>query len=134
MTLARGGQVNYDDRYDDCRTCGVRDYGWEMSDVRTSLSIPSCTEDCEEGDCDCDSIPVKVTIRRVWDQDCTSCGSVTYRCVYDLTLDGALVKTFDSEHEADDYAALVFPSAKAPEPDYDWESERGLRQAEGWGY
>ena len=125
---------HYED-HDHCPGCGRNDLGWEMSDVRSSLEISTCddSESCEEGCCDCETHRVKVTIRRVWDRTCDYCDGADYRCVYDLSLDGVTLKTFASEAAADDYAAKVFPTAKAPEPDYAWESERGLRIAEGWG-
>jgi len=119
----------------DCSGCGRYDHGFDMPDVRSTLYISTCEggEDCEEGDCDCESIAVKVTIRRIFDRECNLCGGCDYRCVYDLSLDDQHVKRFESESDADAYAAKVFPTAKAPERDYAWESEAGLRRAEGWG-
>ena len=125
--------------YDDepsCPECGQYDHGFNMSDVRTTLKISTCTEGeeaCDEGYCEDEPITIKVTVRRVWDRTCSTCGGGDYRCVYDLTLDGAKLKTFNSESDADSYAEKVFPSAKPPERDLAWESERGLRIAEGWG-
>lgn len=139
--------------YDDCPGCGVTDYGWEMPDVRSTLTINGCrckpecvctSEDrgedyaegeciCEENGCDCDHSEVKVRVRRVFDRECGYCGGADYRCVFDVLLDGQTVRECKDEHEADAYIARVFPSAEAPEPDYAWESERWLRRAEGWG-
>lgn len=122
--------------HDDCPGCGAYDHGWDMSDVRTTLYISTCDEDneaCQEAECDHEDHVIKVTIRRVWDQRCGYCDAADYRCVYDLTLDGARVKTFGSEAEADDYAAKVFPTAQPPERDYAWEGEAWLRRCEGWG-
>jgi hypothetical protein len=120
-----------------CRDCGsgATDYGYEMSDVRNTLVINNCVEGdeaCENGDCDC-KVTIKVTIRRYISGSCESCGDYIHSCVYDLSLDGTKIKTFKSESDADAYAAKVFPTAEAPERDYAWESEAGLRRAEGWG-
>ena len=112
----------------DCHGCGRYDHGFEMPDVRSTLYIG------EEPDDDDDRPCLKVTIRREWDRTCPECGGGDYRCLFDLTLDGVRVRTFKSDHEADRYIERAFPTARAPEPDYAWESERALRQAEGWGY
>jgi len=119
----------------DCPGCGRYDHGFDMSDVRTSLLIPTCegSKECEEEGCECESIAVKVTVKRIFDRECEYCGGADYRCVFDLSLDGSHVKRFSSESDADAYAAKVFPTAEAPERDYAWESEAGLRRAEGWG-
>jgi hypothetical protein len=145
---------NYD--YEDCPGCGRRDYGWEMPDVRATLTINNCrckdgcvcTDEertefspdepfdgciCEENGCECDHVTIKVVIRRIFDQECAHCGGPDYRCVWDVQLDGTVVKTFDAEEKADAYIGKVFPTAEAPERDYAWESEAWLRRAEGWG-
>jgi len=144
----------YHDDYDDCPGCGRRDYGWDMPDVRSTLYISRCRckqgcvctdaerEElgyepgeciCQENGCECDRSTVKVTIRRVWDQECGHCDGVDYRCVWDVSLDGTVVKSADSEEDADAYVSRTFPTAEAPERDEAWESERWLRRAEGWG-
>ena len=127
----------YHEEEEGCRDCGsgATDYGYEMSDVRSTLIISNCVEGdeaCENGDCDCE-VKIKVTIRRYISGECESCGDYIHSCAYDLSLDGAKIKTFDSETKANAYAEKVFPTAKPPERDYAWESERGLRIAEGWG-
>ena len=138
--------------YYDCPECGREDLGWQMSDVRGTRVIDGCRckpncvctpedlgEDfdeciCAENGCECDaSLTVKIVIRRVFDRDCLSCGGVDYRCVYDVLLENKLVRTTETEDDAHRFVDLVFPSAEEPEPDYAWESERGLRIAEGWG-
>jgi hypothetical protein len=141
------------DYYEDCPGCGRYDHGFNMSDVRSNLTIDCCkcqpkcsctTEDrgddysddecvCRENGCDCDHHKVKVTVQRVFDKDCDYCGGVDYRCVFNVTLDGARIKRCESEREADAFVAKVFPTAKPPERDLAWESERPLRIAEGWG-
>lgn len=140
----------------DCPGCGQEDHGWNMPDVRSTLHINNCTcatacqcdekemqelgyePDecmCEVNGCDCADreITIKVVIRRIFDRTCEYCDGSDYRCVYDVKLDSQVVKTVNSEDEADAYIAKVFPTAKPPERDYAWESERGLRIAEGWG-
>jgi hypothetical protein len=141
--------------YDDCPGCGREDLGWNMSDVRQTLHIsdcrcvPSCVcsaeekldfgdadfDDCicEENGCDCGQITIKVKVRRVFDRECEVCMGADYRCVYDVLLDGKTVKTCSDESEADSFVAKVFPTAKHPDPDWAWISERPLRIAEGWG-
>lgn len=139
--------------YDDCPECGREDLGWEMPDVRSTLTINACKckpecvctpEDrgddyadgeciCEENGCDCDHHEVKVRINRVFDRECMTCGGVDYRCEFAVLLDGTCVSVAKTEEDADDFIARVFPTAEAPAPDYDWESERWLRRAEGWG-
>jgi hypothetical protein len=140
--------------YDDCPGCGRRDYGWEMPDVRSTLYISHCrckpacvcTDEerkdydsefqgciCQDNGCECDRSEVKVTIRRIFDRECNYCGGWDYRCVWDVSLDGTVVKTTESEADADAYVSRTFPTAEAPERDYAWESEAWLRRAEGWG-
>jgi hypothetical protein len=140
--------------YDDCPECGRVDHGWQMPDVRSTLTIdgcrcrPECACDpaekldlgfdpdecmCETNGCECDHNTIKIRVRRIFDRECTTCLGVDYRCVFDVLLDGQQVKTCGSESEADAFVARVFPTAAPPEPDWAWISERGLRIAEGWG-
>jgi hypothetical protein len=137
----------------DCPGCGVRDYGFEMPDVRTTLYISNCRckdgcvcqddvpdEDfqrdleccCVDG-CECDRIKIQVKINRIWDKECGHCGGVDWRPEWLVLKDGKTVATVPSENAADAVIAAEFPQAKADEPDYAWESERWLRRAEGWG-
>jgi hypothetical protein len=112
----------------DCRGCGVRDYGFEMPDVRTTLYVAcGCSDECE-----CERTKVQTRIKRIWDKECGQCGGVDWRPSWEVLKDGVVVATVPSENAADAVIAAEFPTA---ESDYDpaWESERGLRIAEGWG-
>lgn len=126
--------MSYEDEQD-CPGCGQYDHGFDMSDVRSNLNISTCegSEECEENGCECEGITIKVTIKRIYDVDCNFCDGIDYRCVFDLSVDGAVIKRFASKDLADSYVSKVFPTAEAPERDYAWESEAGLRRAEGWG-
>jgi len=142
----------YDDG--DCPKCGVRDYGFEMSDVRSTLYISNCRckggcvctdeergEDyaadeciCAENGCECeDQTTIKVRINRIWDQQCSYCDGVDWRPEWQVLKDDKVVATVPSERAADAVVEAEFPNAEPPERDYAWESEAGLRRAEGWG-
>ena len=143
--------------YDDepgCPGCGVRDYGWEMPDVRSTLFISNCrcktacvctdaerTEldyepgecICTENGCECDSTKIQVRINRIWDRECGHCGGADWRPEWQVLKDGKVVATVPSENAAGAVIEAEYPDAEAPERDYAWESEAGLRRAEGWG-
>jgi len=141
--------------YDDepgCPGCGVQDYGWECSDVRSTLYHGVCrckggcvctdkdrgddyADDecvCVENGCGCEQSKIQVKIDRIWDQRCGHCGGADWRPSWVVLLDGKEVARVPSEAAADAVVEAEWPGA---ESDYDaaWESERGLRRAEGWG-
>jgi hypothetical protein len=124
----------YDDE-PDCRGCGVRDYGFDMPDVRSTLYVSKCETpaECEEDGCECEQTKIQVRIKRIWDKECGYCGGVDWRPSWEVLEDGKVIATVPSESAADAVVEAEYPSA---ESDYDpaWESERGLRIAEGWGY
>lgn len=145
----------YDDG-DSCRSCGVRDYGFDLPDVRSTLHIQNCTckngckcdeetradlgldEDecaCDNGqDCNCDRVKIQVRINRIWDRECEACGGVDWRPEWQVLKDDVVIATVPSEVAASAVIGTEFPDAE-PEPrDEAWESERFLRMAEGWGY
>jgi hypothetical protein len=117
------------------------DHGWDMPDQRATYYVYGPIQhydDCEEPeDCDCDEREVDktitVVIERVWKECECEMGS-DYDCRYSVKVNGSTECSFDSEHKADTYISIAYPKAEAPEPDPDWESERWLRRAEGWGY
>lgn len=135
-----------------CPGCGVRDYGWELPDVRSTLFHGDCrckancvctAEDrgedladgecvCEECGCECERSKIQIRINRVWDRECSYCGGVDWRPSWVVLKDGKTIATVPSESAAHAVVEAEWPTA---EPDYDpaWESERWLRQAEGWG-
>ena len=134
----------YDDYDDGCPGCGVRDYGWELSDTRGTLYHGDCSCKggctceqaecpCDEGDdCSCERSKIQIQINRIWDQECDYCGGVDWRPEWLVLKDGKTVATVPSEAAAWAVVEAEFPGA---ESDYDpaWESERWLRRAEGWG-
>lgn len=142
---------------DSCRKCGVRDYGFEMPDTRSTLYISNCqcktacvcTDEmreefkldpgacaCSKGEeCCCDAEPTKIEVRinRIWDQTCEACGGVDWRPEWQVLKDDVVIATVPSEAAANAVIGTEFPDAE-PEPRDDaWESERYLRIAEGWG-
>jgi len=146
----------YDDDEPDCRICGVRDYGFEASDVRSTFYVEDCDcktacvctverkEDafekgepnpgcvCEELGCNCDQIKIQVKINRIWDKRCPGCDGLDWRPEWQVLKDGKVIATVPSENAADAVVEAEYPEAES-DYDPDWESERGLRIAEGWG-
>jgi hypothetical protein len=142
--------------YDDepgCPGCGVRDYGFDSPDVRSTLYVSNCrckggcvcTDEDRAGDfepgecicvvngCECDQTTIKVRINRIWDRECSHCGGVDWRPEWQVLKDDRVVATVPSEAAADAVVAAEYPDAEPPERDYAWESEAPLRRAEGWG-
>ena len=139
----------------DCPGCGVKDYGFEMPDIRSTLIISGCrckaecvcTDEerteleyepgeciCEENGCECDQdIKIQVKINRVWDKTCSHCDGVDWRPEWQVLKDGKVVATVPSESAADAVVGAEYPEAEPPERDLAWESEAPLRRAEGWG-
>jgi hypothetical protein len=125
-----------------------RDYGFDLPDERATYEIRvkcKCRNDkayaeAEEG-CDlcewtgyADDIWLTVRIHRV---------SIPCECeegndwkpvfhVYKNAIDEGV--WFDTQSKAETWIGIQYPEASLPEPDPDWESERHLRRAEGWGY
>jgi hypothetical protein len=147
---------DYEDEPSCPGSCGRNDHGWNTSDTRLTRTIAGCrcldqcvctdeeradyTPDafdgcmCEDNGCGCDNdTTIKVVIQRIWDKTCDYCEGSDYRCAFSVLLDGASIKQFASQADADSYVERVFPTAVVPERDYAWESEAGLRRAEGWG-
>lgn len=148
-----------DDDYDgdSCRSCGRRDYGWDMPDTRTTLYISKCkcktkcvcTDEeraefkMDPGDCACErgescceddaETKIEVHLNRIWDQTCPGCDGADWRPEWQVLKDGVVVATVPSEAAADAVIEAEFPDAEAPERDEAWESERMLRRMEGWG-
>jgi hypothetical protein len=136
---------------DSCRSCGRRDYGFEMPDTRTTLyqsncackSKCVCTDEMRadlgldegvcacDGDCNCESIKVEIRINRIWDQACEACGGVDWRPEWQVLQDGKVIATTRSEAAADAVVGAEFPEAESFR-DEAWESERMLRRMEGW--
>jgi hypothetical protein len=76
---------------------------------------------------------VSVSIERKWDScECGSGESVMTGHSWGVAGPGARVSVPSSVNT---FALVkaIWPSAREPEYDADWESERGLRRAEGWG-
>jgi hypothetical protein len=145
-----------DDGYDgdECRKCGVRDYGFEMPDVRSTVYQQNCA--CKNGckcsdedkqhnggecvchpefdGCQCEQIRIDVRINRIWDQTCPACDGVDWRPEFQVLQDGKVIATVPTEGAADAVVEALFPDAEAPPRDDAWESERMLRRMEGWGY
>lgn len=132
---------------DSCRP-DYYDYGFELNDERAVLFIrepcsecnPDAKEYVDEGCEACNSTGwdfehhAKLTIRiqRNW-RPC-ECGEGTdYDCTFVVAKDGKDECWFDAEDKAHTWISIQYPNAAAPEPDPDWESERWLRRAEGWG-
>ena len=142
--------------HDDCPGCGATDYGFEMPDVRSTLYISNCrckaecvcTDEerksydpeaeanlciCVDNGCDCDQTTIQVKINRIWDKTCSYCDGADWRPEWQVLKDGKVVATVPSETAAHAVIEAEFPDAQPPERDYAWESEAGLRRAEGWG-
>jgi hypothetical protein len=153
--------VYYDDYDGGCPGCGVRDYGFDEPDVRSTLYIANCrckpacvcTESekkdymgdaegegfgkdeciCAVNGCECDRDEIKVRINRIWDQSCAYCDGADWRPEWHIVKDGKVIATVPSEDAAHAVIAAEYPDAEAEEPDDAWESEKWLRRAEGWG-
>lgn len=141
------------DEEPDCRGCGVRDVGFETPDIRSTLYISNCrckggcvcTDEersgdyapseciCVENGCDCDQTTIQVKINRIWDKQCSYCDGIDWRPEWQVLKDGSVVASVPSESAADAVISAEYPTAQPPERDYAWESEAGLRRAEGWG-
>jgi len=97
-------------------SCEADDLGFEMPDTRATYW---------SGD-----KKIVIVIRRIWDRSC-ECGERTWRPEWLVKEDGRIVATVPSEAAAE----AVVEAEYEVESDYDadWESEKWLRQAEGWG-
>ena len=117
----------------DCPRCGVEDHGFNMNDTRSTVYMTDCDGTCDPDDgCECERVKIQTRIQRIWDQTCDYCGSTDWRASWQVLKDGKVIATVPSENAADAVIDAEFPNAEA---DYDaaWESEAGLRRAEGWG-
>jgi hypothetical protein len=115
------------------------DYGWELPDTRSEYIVWGPVqhyEDCpDHEDCDCDyrEVDTRITIRIRRDWHECECGMGSdYSCRFAVSVNERQECSFDSEFKAETYISIAYPEAEL-DYDPDWESERRLRQAEGWG-
>ncbi len=118
------------------------DHGFDMPDTRETYEVHGPCPYCEGGDEDCDECygnnevitgTITVSIERKWGQcDCESGESVMVGHTWAIKGPGCSMSV---PSDVDTYLVVraVWPTAREPEYDAAWESERGLRIAEGWG-
>jgi hypothetical protein len=117
----------------------VYDHGWDMPDQRAVYYTYHPVQHDEECYDDCDDCypeinqTITINIERIWKECKCGMGS-DYECRYAVAIDSIKECSFDSQHKANTYINIAYPDAQLPEYDPDWESERWLRRAEGWGY
>ena len=104
----------------------VEDLGFQLPDVRDSFDVFD-----EHGE-----IAGSITVRivRSWDRcDCGSDESVMTGYTWNVSGPDCSINV-PSHADVEAVIMAIWPNARRPGRDYAWESEAGLRRAEGWGY
>ena len=103
----------------------VEDLGFRLPDVRDSFDL------FDEDDEIVGSITVRIV--RSWGPcDCGSDESVMTGHTWNVSGPDCSINV-PSHTDVEAVVMAIWPNARSPRRDYAWESEAGLRRAEGWG-